>query len=1226
MLASVYAEVDSTRESLERSSFGDRSQTDDNEKVIPTQNLATIESFSRSPVNVRSLQTGRIRLPPIDSGGQVSNVTGKNTDFKNSEERDDLSSEGHDPLQVKTHTVSPFKGVDPASQVVNETASSGEIKARIRSGDQGQRMIVTNRLLQNRLNRGRTTTTADPISGHSDEKSDDSDKNTTPARNLPSKNRMNSFRTTARSSTPSTENSGEVDDSIKKIETATVKPIQTTTIRNSISRNGFGRFRTTTEPAPVSSNSNEDSGLTNQTVTTTVRSFTSSNRFSRVRTTTVPTSDTSAEEVELASVVPTTTARSLVLGNLFGRFRTTTPIPRDSNENDDAVEEIQTTTVRNSVSKSRINRFQTTTSSKPVTQESQEQVNVITTTQTPVIRKSLSGNRFNRIRTTTTVIPISDTSDEVDDSANVTQITRSRTLITGNRLGRFRTTTFAPVSMKDSEEQDESVSTTTTTTTRTSAFRNRLNAIRTTTSPTILHDSIEEEDSLKKTSTITAQNLPSRVRFGLTRTTMTPAVISTNSDEDNDVVNKTETTTKRRFLTGKRFGVLRTTVPPPILTTSQNSDEDVDSANANQTTTTPSSLSGNHFKGFRITTRTPVPKDSEEQVSLVKKTQTTVRNSLLRNRSSRLQATTSTPTIGNFTEQVDSDNGTQTSSNTSSHIAIPVTTSRDSDEQEETNNSTGTTTARTRVTLKYFNRYRTTTDRKLTSENSDEQVDRSVSTTQMTSNVQIPSTTGRSSSTPPGKATSSPETANLGRKDRAIIYNTKTNIDVNHLNDFQTEAPVPAHNYFTARHSDETDDVSEDEDISSLPYPYIHYRTTTVVPFTTDPDEENSDEVDSLESHDTVTDKPGDSAELSKDGMIAMMVPNAANILMAKKSVDSSVEIIFFVSNNSESIRNQTATLLRSAKLLTDSDEGNDVSAEGEGSGAIPDDDVPTTSVHQYARILGSEEGNDASIESQISDKVPHLDVQNPNDSVEQGVYESEERSNISTETKVSNRVLTGGLKVDNQTESEEENVNNVTESNEANTVSAESAVNEGTVDIRQDRNKTSAEVPQDSDENDESSLEVDVSKLPEIKKLLSDAENEGASPDVEDRTAAGSGENRAVYPDIDSFMKVDVNHHTTSPAAKLNETMIEDANKKNEVNMKIRELLKNPIVQERLHERLQTIDGRLKDSKSARVKRLIEKYLAALAKLSPSSNAAKSISFSVFFPLIITCLLFGFS
>jgi hypothetical protein len=74
---------------------------------------------------------------------------------------------------------------------------------------------------------------------------------------------------------------------------------------------------------------------------------------------------------------------------------------------------------------------------------------------------------------------------------------------------------------------------------------------------------------------------------------------------------------------------------------------------------------------------------------------------------------------------------------------------------------------------------------------------------------------------------------------------------------------------------------------------------------------------------------------------------------------------------------------------------------------------------------------------------------------------------------------------------------------------------------------------------------------------------------------------------------------------------------------MKLKELLANPVVQLRL----EAIDGRLKSTKSARVKRLIEKYLAALAKLSTSgASASISSSFSIFLPLLITCFLFGFS
>ncbi|KAI9561494.1 hypothetical protein GHT06_012452 [Daphnia sinensis] len=303
-----------------------------------------------------------------------------------------------------------------------------------------------------------------------------------------------------------------------------------------------------------------------------------------------------------------------------------------------------------------------------------------------------------------------------------------------------------------------------------------------------------------------------------------------------------------------------------------------------------------------------------------------------------------------------------------------------------------------------------------------------------------------------------------------------------------------------------------------------------------------------------------------------------------------------------------------------DSDEGNDVSAEGEGSGGVPNDDgqYQTTPVQQDVRVV-SEEGNDASAETELS-----RDLTNRTSSVEQSAVESEERSNVSTDTEVSDNKH--GEKIENQTESVEQDVNLVTESDEGKTTSAEGEVlhESALSDNREDRNKTSAELPQESDEKDESSLEVDVSKLPEIKRLLTNVEE--SSTEAEDKTAAARSENRVLFPEIEQLFKLEVENQTAAPTKSMNKTQIEEDNKKKEVNMKIRELLTNPIVQGRLQERLQAIDGRLKDSKSARVKRLIEKYLAALAKLSPPSNSATSFSFSVLLPFMVTCFLLGFS
>ncbi|XP_057372500.1 mucin-2-like [Daphnia carinata] len=1216
VLANVSGEVDSTRESLERSTFDDQSQTDDNEKVIHTQSLATIESFLRSPVNL-SKDTGRINLLPIDSGGHISDANEGNKDSNNSEEVLDLSSEGNPP-QLETHvaaTVNQSVTVDPAAQVVVNTTSE-EIKTLVPISAQGQRTIATNKLLQNRLDRSKTTTTANPISGHSDEESDDSDKKTTTpttARSSPTKNRFGGLRTTTARSL-ATKESSEQDDSVKTIQT-TVKPIQsTTTIRNPISGK-FGRFRTPTASVPVSNNSDEEIGLTKQIVTTTARSFTTNNRFSRVRTTTVSTPDASAEEIKSVNEVKTTTAASLTFGNRFGRLHTTTLAAKDSDEEVDAVKEIQTTTVRPSLPKTRLNRFKTTAIPKPVRQESKEQGNV--TTSTPVPHKLLIGNKFNRIRTASAAVPISDTSDEIANSVKVTQTTTSRSVTSTNRLSRFRTTS-ASASKKDSEEQDDVINVTTTTL-RTPSFRNMFSRTRTTTSSPISRDSIEEED-VNQTSTTTIRSLPTRKMFGLPRTITVPARIPNGSDEDGDVVNKTETSTTRRFLAGNRFGRIQTTTLPSIKTTSQNSDEEVD--DATQTTTARSLATTNRFKGFRVTT--PASRDSEERVSPVNNTQTNARNLLLRNRVSRLQTTTTTSLPEHSDEQVDSGNGTQTTP-ASVHIELAHI---NSNEQDDTNNSTETTTVRNQVALKYSHRYRTTTVLNLTLENSDEQEDDLNSTTPMTSSIQIPSTTKSPPLTPAStivaeKATLSSEIANLERKDRAIIYNAQTNVIVNHPSKFETTTTrLPIFkSYFTTLHSDEMDDVSEDDDISSILYSYIEYRTPVAPTTTRVMDEDNSAEIDdfSLESKDSVTEKPEHSAETADNDRVTIVGPEVLSA--GKTNDDVSMEFIIVVNSNSKSARNKTAAFLQGAKLLMDSDEGNDVSAEGEASGDVPneDDQYQTTPVQKFTHVE-SEEGNDASTEAEIS-----RDIANRTSSVEPSVVESEERSNVSTDTEASDGVYGEKMNIEHQTESVEQDVNLATESDEGNNVSAE-MTKSALSGNREDRNKTSTQLPQDSDEKDESSLEVDVSKLPEIKRLLTDVENGESSTEAVDKTAAVQTENRVLFPDIEQLFKLDVENQTATPTKSTNQTLMEEANKKKEVTMKIRELLTNPIVQERLQERLQAIDGRLKDSKSARVKRLIEKYLAALAKLSPSSNSATSFSFSVLLPFMVTCLLLGFS
>jgi hypothetical protein len=173
-------------------------------------------------------------------------------------------------------------------------------------------------------------------------------------------------------------------------------------------------------------------------------------------------------------------------------------------------------------------------------------------------------------------------------------------------------------------------------------------------------------------------------------------------------------------------------------------------------------------------------------------------------------------------------------------------------------------------------------------------------------------------------------------------------------------------------------------------------------------------------------------------------------------------------------------------------------------------------------------------------------------------------------------------------------------------------------------------ETPQNSDENDDnSSLEIDLSKLTDIQRILTDIKTEEVilSPRVSPVTVTETPQFFTDAKPIELILETE-NLTTTIPpvpvteARSQNDSLSRQPVSSDEVTMKLKELLANPVVQLRL----EAIDGRLKSTKSARVKRLIEKYLAALAKLSTSGASASVSSFSIFIPLLITCFLFGFS
>jgi hypothetical protein len=1184
-----------TRESLElqqpNTTPSDQSQPDSNEtfkavsdelheKVSDTKILTTTTETSTTPdapdtsnekVELRELDAIISSVIPLSNNVKVNGTT------RHSDAGDvslEMSSIERQISQVIV-TVNETVRIDPAAQAVNKTTSSDEVDTVT---NVPSRNTIGSRLLRNRITRLQTTTVRNVV--------------------------------------PISRDSNEEGDSKKK----TVKSDE---VQSNSSKPVFGkpsRIRTTTTRNPIARDSDE---VVDSTKTTITRAPVSRNRFNRIQTTTTTATTVRSDSVEQVedSSSKTTTVRSLPSGNRFGRLRTTT------------------------------------VSTPTTTDDSKEHIDAVKTTPTKTARNSLSGSRFSRVRTTTVRATTSSDSSSAEREdlvtpVSTTQPTTVRGSLAGNRFGRFRatTTTAATTISKDSGEQDESVTPAPSTTTTRSLPRNRFSNFRgTTTSSPVSRDSDEQIDKVNVTQTTSPTtttsrifvpgNRLSRLRVTTTRSTSTSTA---NSDEDIDTTTATTTTTARNLRTGNRFsGRSRSTTTVPTTTTiSSDSDERDDSVNG--TTTTARSVSrGNRFNNrFRATTTsapttTTISKSSDEQEdSTVVIPSTTIRNSLLRNRFIRTTTVrVPTTTVEDSIEQEDVINGTQKINSTSAEKVTTVSAikSSDSGEQDEMVNGTLTTTvrnleseekmdlvnstqqvttSRSSIFLKYFNRYRTT---KASHSNSDDNSDEDEVHRANETSVQVDNSTSRqnflnrlrsaAASLPAASNLTAPVTAaplettnnNLGRKDRAIIYNSAksdnqlitSTMSTVHVEPTRSTPPMtaplspPPPGFYTFGSSDEIDDTSEDddEDASRTPYFDPFYgvplrESSAGVPSKV---EENSLEVEDVSSemelNSSVTVKPEDeSSEITMSDMVSSKGTDVQHVYLHPNVQDDvSVEMVITVPNHPTAhhdVQNQTLMAQQQHAFnfaTAESDEGNDGSVEEkEGSGDAVEEDQnvknSTTPVQEKSAdpVKESDEGN--SKEKEGSGDVP-------------------EDANF------------GGNDATNTTRVDEVSANN-------------------------------------SDENDEnSSLEIDLSKLTDIQRALTDVKpDEVVIPDV-------VPELQRFFTDankpVELFLE-DRNHQTTTIASvptkvtrNRNESVIRPTPSNDEVTMKLKELLTNPVVQQRL----EAIDGRLKSTKSARVKRLIEKYLAALAKLSTNSASTVSTSsFSIFLPLLITCFLFGFS
>ncbi|XP_046460889.1 serine-rich adhesin for platelets-like [Daphnia pulex] len=956
-----------------------------------------------------------------------------------------------------------------------------------------------------------------------------------------------------------------------------------------------------------------------------------------------------------------------LLQNRLTRLRTTTVrnVVSTSKDSDEESDSTGRTTTRPAISaggqaqqsdsgKRVFGRIRTTTAKSPTTttaQDSKEDVVVATTT---TVRNSPSGNRFSRVRATTakTTTGRASESSEREDTISTARPTTVRSSLV-NRFSRLRatTTTAATTILKDSGEQVEIVTPSPPTTTPRSLPRNRFNSFRgTTTSKPVARDSDEQTEKVNaiQTTTTTARNFVPGNRFARLRTTTigstsTSIKTTANSDEEIEVT----TMTPRSLRPANRFsGRVRSTTTARTTTVTKDSDEVVDSGIVS-TTTARSSTRGNRFRfsGLKptttpTTTTTRVSKSSDEQDDPVSGIQsTTVRNSNLRNkfiRTKPVRVTTTTMPKDSSAEDVDDKNGTLKLNSTlaSNHTQVTTisallissdsgeddkfvngtllitTTARnlDSDEKIDSvmnNNATQEvpTTTRSSIFLKYFNRYRTTKASQDHSGSSDEEgvADRAINETSPTPRPNVLNRLHTAAaSIPPvtnltAPASQSSETSNLGRKDRAIIYSSAKS-DNQLMTSTVSTAEIPSttmatttttttttttKGFYAFGSSDEMDDTSEDDDDDASRAPYFdpYYgvplrETPAGVP--PSPLEENSLEVDdvSAELEFNITAKSDDhSSEVAMADMVPTKVSDVQHAVYLHPNMnddDVSVEVIFRVPSNQpyqQDVRNQTGMAQHGVHFVpAESDEGNEGSVEEkEGSGDVLEENntngqnSTTTAIQQETNpVKDSDEGNEASMEKGTNGQVPEE--------------------------------------------------NNMSESNTTMKVD---------------------ETPQNSDENDDnSSLEIDLSKLTDIQRILTDIKTEEVilSPRVSTVTVTETPQFFTDAKPIELILETE-NLTTTMPpvpvteARSQNDSLSRQPVSSDEVTMKLKELLANPVVQLRL----EAIDGRLKSTKSARVKRLIEKYLAALAKLS-TSGASSSISFSIFLPLLITCFLFGFS
>ena len=149
-----------------------------------------------------------------------------------------------------------------------------------------------------------------------------------------------------------------------------------------------------------------------------------------------------------------------------------------------------------------------------------------------------------------------------------------------------------------------------------------------------------------------------------------------------------------------------------------------------------------------------------------------------------------------------------------------------------------------------------------------------------------------------------------------------------------------------------------------------------------------------------------------------------------------------------------------------------------------------------------------------------------------------------------------------------------------------------------------------DSHEHEDLSLEVDINLLPEIQRLLTNVRTDVnvVLPQVPTQTAPPS-----------SPVVI-----TTAAAVNQGNLVVEQPRMsrvlKHNVSQELREILANPLFQQKIQE----IDSRLKSAPdSSRTKRLIEKYVEALALSSPAPiNAATTtttINSSFYLSLFIT-------